>query len=371
MTNLYFEELMAEFGCKSIRETAFGAAEGFPYSAELLAAGEKPRMAVRFLLDAPAAPALPILKQNPIPYIQWKAEDNVLLGNIKVPSDFYAKVAIRMLLSAGTRALPQAGLAPPHTCPLCGQPHCDTYAYLNSEYRETHARCLADKLDLPDKDYTPPVVIRGNYVTGIIGALLGAILGAIPIWALALSRGRVYSAFYAFIPILSTLMFRLFRGKARRNYAGLAVFVPSVAMAFVLEQIWYWIVQADASPYPISLWQTMAQYIRYNSFGSAVYPMLFPLAFLIAGFFPAAVVLRQYAAHGQEKQRTVRGAPYVRDSAQPINPADTPETDTAADTSAAGAAKDSAKADGTAYNGATSAGPDATAPQQETTEVQP
>ncbi|MGD9560070.1 MAG: hypothetical protein AB7V55_05630, partial [Oscillospiraceae bacterium] len=326
LTPLYFEELMAGFGCHSIGRTAFGVAGALPYSAELVGKAEgKQQFVFRFVLDGAAKPALAFLKEREAPHLRWQSEadaagdGSVLVATFTPPSDFYAKAGIHGLLAQAQDAAAAGGLHTPEACPLCGQARCDRYACLDGAYRKTHAACLSARLRLPENDYTLPQKVKGNVFTGILGALLGAFIGALPNWAIALSRGQIHWALYVFIPILSAMVYRLLRGKASRAIAGVSVLLASLVAAFALEQVWYWLVLSHNLGHNIGFSVSIASYFSTHNITTVVREMLFCLIALLVGYFVSIVLLRRYAAGGTQPPRVVRGAGFVRESARPID----------------------------------------------------
>ncbi|NLW79404.1 MAG: hypothetical protein GXY32_08355 [Ruminococcaceae bacterium] len=342
MTVTYYEELMQAFGCTVIDRIALGAFEGLPYDIELEGKGEgKQNYLIRFGLEGDLRPARDALRKQHIPYLRWHidadaANDPVLVGVFRPPSDFYVKAGLRDILHAAKAAIDEADLHPPQNCPLCGLAGCDSYAFLNDSTRPTHAACLQSRLLLPEQDSVPVQKKKGYVPTGILGALLGAFVGALPNFAFVLNQGKIYWALYAFIPILSALVYRLCRGKASRLISGLSVLLASLLATFALEQVFYWLAYSTAKGYYVPIATSMASYFATTSFTQAVSDMLFCLIALLVGFFASTVILRRYANSGTRQDRIVRGSTFVRSSAFPIKPpaddAAASATDTTAET---------------------------------------
>lgn len=326
MTKNYFGELAGELGWTVEDNMAFGAQAGFPFSLEFEGDGGTV-FRLRFVVDGSTKPCVQFFKDDPTPQVDWYADDDegkgsgVLIGVASLPSDFYAKGTLHTLLDKGTWALRQAGLHPPETCPLCGLGGCDRLAFLDEGYRPTHAACLEHRLQLPEKDERTPRRVKGHYATGIIGAVLGGLIAALPNWAQALSKGSVSAVLYAFIPILAALMYRVFRGKARKTAAGLTVLFSSFFVAFVLELVWYWISMAELFGYDISVAESTRLFFQNEAFLTVLHGMAISLVFLVVGFFPAYILLRGYAAEGVVGGHLVRGSTFVRQSATPWPPA--------------------------------------------------
>ncbi len=322
MTVNYFEELMNDFGGHAHKGAVFGLAAGFPYTAKLTSDGEEQAIVVTFAAEGDVKAAAALLNGRNLSNLAFSVEPDpltggqILLARAALPTDFYAKAEVHSVFAAVPTALEEAGVAPYGTCAVCRQaPMPDAYAFVNGACRPVHRACLQTRLDLPEDDTVTPVKVRGNYVTGIVGALLGAFIAAAPNLSTAISEGRITSALYAFIPILSALLYRLFRGKANRNYAGLVVLVSSALAVFGLELFWFWLVQSATAGHYVGLAASAREYFAVYTFGGALREMLWPILFTVVGFFPAAILLRRYAATGATGGDSIRGARYVRESA--------------------------------------------------------
>lgn len=326
MTKIYFGEMMEEFGATALDGTAYGARAGYPYSAVLAKETGAPELTFRFVVEESAKAVWEGLKKDPGPHTRWFHEPDGLSGGgvlgavLRPPSDFYAKAEVHGLLARATAALGAGGLAPPERCPLCENAGGDVYALLGEGYRKAHKSCLDTRLSLPEEDTVRPIKVRGFYITGILGALAGAIIGAAPNFALALSEGRINAPLYAFIPLLAALVYRLCRGKASRTYSNIVVLAVSLGAAFLLELVWFWLVNATPLNYNLSFWYTSALYFETHTFLQTLREMLISLVCLFIGFIPAGFVLRGYARSGTTGGETVRGGKYTRQSVTPVRP---------------------------------------------------
>ncbi len=354
MTKAYFKEMMEEMGARCLDGTAFGVAgrpkpavarqtaaqqlseddgfgssrnvAGYPYSLELDTGARTPELTLRLVVSQSARPAWLALKEKNSRQVRWFHEPDEMSGGgvlgavLRLPDEFYAKAAVHGALADAAQALRAAGLALPEKCPLCQNGGCDVYAQLGDAFRPAHTACLQTRLALPEEDHVTPVRIRGNYFTGILGGLLGALVGALPSFALAMGQMRISAPLYAFIPILSALLYRLLRGKARRNFSAVVVLLASIGTALLLELIWYWLVQAVGTQFSVTFWQTSALYFENHTLALSLSEMWVCLVALAIGFIPAGVLLRGYAHSRTEGGETIRGAAYVRASAMPIRP---------------------------------------------------
>lgn len=319
-----FQKLMTGFDCLVLDDTAFGAQEGYPYSVQLAQSGETSDFFFRFVVDGDVRPVAKALKAERMPHIKWYAEKDAAVGGVlvawaKPPSDFYNKGDISNVLQAVVPALSGAGLSRHQKCPLCGNGNCDVYAWLDEGYRATHSSCLQSRLDLPPEDEVTPVTTRGNYFTGILGAFIGAFIGMLPNFAQAFSKLSISAPLYAFIPILSTLVYRLFRGKASRVFSSVVVLLASLAATFALELVWFWLSKAETSGYTVSFAETTALYFSAHTIFISLQEMWICLAFLAVGFVPSGIILRRNAKSGTIGGENIRGSKYVQESATPVN----------------------------------------------------
>lgn len=321
LTRSYFEEMMQKYGCIGKGSLVFGVTHGRPFTGQLYQP-QSLEMLFTFVADGSVKPALAALRRQKLPNLRWFAEQDpaggVLVALYTPQSDFYAKAGIHTLLSAATTALDDAGLGVPESCPFCSLGQCDSYAYLEEAYRPVHGACLQSRLDLPNEDTHLPATVRGRVLNGFAGAFLGALIAALPIFAYAMSSGRIYWALYAFIPLLSGLVYRLFRGKANSNLASLTVLASSLLMAFSLELVWNWLVLTNTYNLAIPFIDSVQEYFRSHTFFTSLREMLFCLLALTVGFVAITVFLRRYEAEGYEPAKVIRGGAYVRGSAMPI-----------------------------------------------------
>ncbi len=316
-------ELKAHVGAGMAFGVAMAGEAAYPYSLEMARKGDKSAFTFRLAVAAPVRAAAALLNKQKLPHLRWAAEDDgeaggVLVAWLSPPSDFYAKVSIRDTLAAATRALAAQGLKADETCPLCGLENCDTLAYLQNGYRKTHAACLQARLTLPDADVQPPKRVRGHVATGILGALLGALLGILPNWTYVINNHEFSIVFYAFVPLISALMYRLCRGRASQWLAGLSVLLCSLAASFALELFGYWLYQAVVLGNPLTLWQGVQGYFATRGFLEALGEMWLSLAVLLAGFIAAGFILRRYVVAGVVTPPPVRGKITVLASARPL-----------------------------------------------------
>ena len=325
---------MDSFHCKTVKNTAFGAVGNYPYSAELYNADNPAVITVRFILSGNLSGLVGWLHKNPIEYIKFYSAQTadgmaVLVGEVAPPTDFYIKSTLHSLLHLAKHKFAEFELTPPAECPLCHNTGCDAYAFLEEAYRPTHAACVKNRLQLPSKDETLPSMVTGRYSTGILGALLGAFIGILPLLAQVMAQGKLTTPLYAFVPILSALLFRLLRGKANRAFSAICVLLSSFVAVYIMEIFLYWVVLSSGAGHLIGFWESALLYFSSHSLQQTARDMFFTLLFTLVGFFPSTVILRRYAANGTVGGKTIRGAEFVNQSlhlfAEEKEPAPQPE----------------------------------------------
>ncbi len=334
MTISSFQETMQAQGCHTNKRMAFGVKGGFPYSVEMQYVDEpNAELVFRFFVNGSTHTAAAKLNKQKLANLHWFSDSASGGGTLEcvlsVSSEFYLRAGLYDVLHSAPATLTGLNLAPPQACPLCGLENCDTYADLEGGFRATHAECLSSRLSLPEQDSEPTKRVRGNVLTGILGALFGALVASAPIFAMAMNNGTIYWALYAFIPIASGFLYRTFRGKANINIAGLSVLFSSLLFAFILEMIWYWMVLSATFDVNIPFYSSIQTYFATHTLVLTLQEMMFCLAALLAGFLGISIMLRRYANSSLETVAPTRGAAYVRASAMPIEGATPPSSELA------------------------------------------
>ena len=322
MTKTYFEDLMQELGCHTRDGIALGQWEGLPFSAQLARHGPPAQLVLRFVAAEKTRPLAARLNREKMAHTRWFAEDAkaacALVAVYAPPSDFYTKSGLYLLLGRVANLHKTGALCLPQQCPICHLGQCDAHAFLDEGYRPVHAACVQGRLALPQQDETVPARAGGHVLTGVLGALLGAFVGALPIWSFALSQGTIHWVLYAFIPILSGLCFRLLRGRASLAVAGVSVLASSLLAAFLLEQVWFWLVLSSTYSRSVPFMLSLQQYFATHTLVLAVQQMFTCLLALLAGYGAVTIFLRRYVQDGMVPARIIRGGDFVRDTMKPM-----------------------------------------------------
>ncbi len=318
MTKRYFEELMEEFGFHVVDTVALGMFKEWPVRIQK----QEDELELRIVVPKQAKTCLKELKSKGLSYTDWFAQADlahehecyVLGAYIQTPSDFYLRSTLHTALTSLVKCLQEESYTPPKTCALCGEEHCEALAFVQEECRVVHRRCVKEKLNLPQKDAQAKPKVQGSYWGGILGALLGAAVAALPNWAQVLSDASVNRILYLFLPFMATLLYRLFRGKAKLLVAGVTVLAASFVVAFGLELVWFWVMATSQAGYNISLANTTALYFEIYTLRLSFQDMAPSLLFLLVGFFPSTILLRRYVASKTMICSVTRGKEFVENS---------------------------------------------------------
>ena len=121
---------------------------------------------------------------------------------------------IREFLNWFLPLLQQYGASPANICTECGMEIMDgCWGIVNGTAYHFHNACAERiKQDIAADNVQRAEADRGNYLTGLLGALCGSLLGAI-VWALVLSMGYIASIVGLLIGWLAEKGYDLFHGK--------------------------------------------------------------------------------------------------------------------------------------------------------------
>lgn len=160
-----------------------------------------------------------------------KAKDGVnvyiQVGNQHPEDDYRAQTGEVLSI------LRRVGVRPASACAMCKQGGCDALIGGGAYYVPVHRRCVDQKENQAVVEAEKNEA-DGNYITGVIGALLGAFVGVIPSLITTLFMERIYSLLFALIPLCIYGGYKLFKGKMNKFVIVLSV-VLSVLSVFLLE----------------------------------------------------------------------------------------------------------------------------------------
>ena len=144
------------------------------------------------------------------------------------------------VMNALVQGLREAGATPPVVCPLCKGAGCDSMALISDNFVPTHRACV-EQMVQGTRRQAEQQTASGNYVTGLIGALLGGLVGTLPNILAALLLHRVIAILYALIPIFAYYGYKLLKGKMNKG-AFVCTLLSSAVNLFVMQYLYVYVI---------------------------------------------------------------------------------------------------------------------------------
>lgn len=240
MDRTEFLSEMEKRGCFNAGNLFCGTYQGRPFSVRFIRgqAGKKTEFGITLHFDKRVDTAFTVgLKKVVKPYmkIRFLSATDIVTANVIINGKQNFSEMFDFLLQAIDEQAKMLNYIEPTVCPVCKQGGCDTYAYYKSTYVPTHAACLqqdaANKVAKAQHNE-----LNGNYLTGIIGALIGGLIGMLPN-VLSIVYGEViYSLLCALVPLCAYYGYKLFKGKMNRAAMAVTICV-SVVIAPVMDYV--------------------------------------------------------------------------------------------------------------------------------------
>lgn len=130
-------------------------------------------------------------------------------------------------------ALRQKGVLPDSACGICGRGGCDTLMLWEGHYSPIHNHCV-NAMEQQARYETEKNDTQGNYIAGIIGAILGAFVGVIPSLLTIIFMNSIWSVLFALIPLCICFGYKLFKGKANK-FMIVVTIILSILSVFLIE----------------------------------------------------------------------------------------------------------------------------------------
>lgn len=244
MTTEEFVRYAQEQGWHCVSNGAFGVYRGYPFDA-IFQAGGAGCVTVRFKVEGKLNGAFLRGLRKALPKGCTLVPTNTAgVVVIRCPGkDASVTALLAQVMDLAVGRFQEGQLTVPDTCPICKQGHCNGLAFLRGGYVPTHLACVEGQtqatLDKAERE-----TVSGNYVTGLIGALLGGVVGTIPNVLAAVWAERVVALLYALIPICAYYGYKLLRGKMNRG-AFVCTLVASVVNLFVMQYIQVYVLIAQ------------------------------------------------------------------------------------------------------------------------------
>lgn len=147
-----------------------------------------------------------------------------------------------------TAAFRQKGIRPAKTCPFCKQGDCDVLVAHGVTgqgmigYVPAHRHCV-DNMAAQTVDKAQKNEENGNYITGVIGAILGAIVGTLPSLFTILAMEKIYAVLFALIPLCIYGGYKLLKGKMNKFVIALTVILSILSIILLnMEELLYYLV---------------------------------------------------------------------------------------------------------------------------------
>ncbi len=237
-----FQELMARFGLRAGGDLALGAWKGWPVKVKREQVYGICNIQAEFALSGRVdkehakAIAQEVKAYKNCSAILGLSAVVVVPDKPKLGSFTERFTAVMDLVVQG---LAEAGVKPPVVCPLCKGGGCDSMALLNDSYVPTHRTCVTSSvqgtLEKAEQENT------GNYLTGLIGALLGGLVGTLPNILAAVFLERVIAVLYALIPIFAYYGYKLFKGKMNKG-AFVCALLSSAVNLFIMQYLYVYVI---------------------------------------------------------------------------------------------------------------------------------
>ena len=268
---------------------AFGEFQAYPVTLRPNARGNAPESEVKsitayFKIDGkiPSASFKELRKSiKPLGFLTYQgADQTTVLFTCSGDVDLWNKLGTA--LNQITMAFRANGIGVPQTCAICRQPGCDALAYV-AGYAPVHAYCV-EQNSYQTFASTENNRLNGNYVLGILGAIVGAMVGAIPTLLLMVFANRLSAWLYALIPLGAYYGYKLCKGKMTKGVIIPAVVVVSLLMVLVVELAATFILVGREYGW-MGFGEFISLYFRAMGIGDILKDIAMPLVFTVLGIF--------------------------------------------------------------------------------------
>lgn len=177
------------------------------------------------------------------------------------------------------------GIFPETHCYICGGEMCDAARQHGIGYAAVHESCIRGAVENVQIQAARRTE-NGNYITGLVGALLGMLLGLLPNVLVAVFTDRIFALGFALIPIAIYYLYQKFGGKMDKFALILSVVLTlcSVYLFTIFTAAGY-----AAHDYGVSLFYAIARMSAYvfspEGFGEATVSSLMYFLFAALGLW--------------------------------------------------------------------------------------
>lgn len=168
----------------------------------------------------------------------------------------------------------------PERCGMCNKKECDSFAMVGAKFTSVHRECVTNKSMKVAEDARQNKR-GGNYLLGIVGAIIGALVGCIPTILTVVLMKMEYGILYFLIPLASYQGYKIFKGKMG-GVARVVVIAASV-LAFIFMQPIIYHILWTMDGYNKSIWYDIIYYFAYIPLPTFFEESWFGILFLIIG----------------------------------------------------------------------------------------
>ena len=188
--------------------------------------------------------------------------------------------------------LRENGLAPAHSCAICGSGAAESLCMVTS-FQPVHAACMRGQVE-QIREEAEQNRENGSYLGGVIGALLGTLVGLIPSVLTVLLIEGVSAWLFALVPLCAMWGYRKLGGK-RNNAAIVIVILLSLLGVFLLEyiQLVAYLIGQYHAPLGLTLNVALQNFMDPEMFPLVLKDCAIPLLFMVLGIALGWRYLRQ------------------------------------------------------------------------------
>lgn len=314
-----FQQFAAGRGWKVVEQTALGTSKGYPFSARFQSQGGG-SISIAFRIDA--SMTLKALKtmRKALPkgfgLALGALEETGITLSCLVKRAEDLSLALPQAMDVVTAGLRELGSVPPQTCPICRKPGCDATAMVRGHVA-VHAACM-ERFGQQAMTNAQEG-LKGNYFTGLIGALLGGLVGAVPA-VLCLNFMDYYvGLLYALIPLGASYGYKLFKGK-RNQMSFVCTLLSSVLNLATVEFLTIYIQLGMVRESLPTLGFAMRTFLSYVESGDIFASGVMNLVWLAVGIYLAWRTISHTATHEAQSAR------FVMDTLTPMDETATADT---------------------------------------------
>jgi len=222
-----------------------GVLGGYPYNITLKSGKKADAAAVRFALSrAPSGKDRKALKAlipvgTRIAYIQ----NQILFTVSAAPEEIFRSTAAVITTAVDCFKNAAKPLVPVEKCFVCNKPGCDSAALsgdgVGALYQPAHAACVMEKSTKAAYKANKNEQ-SGNYLLGLIGALVGGLVGMIPNILLIVFLKVEVAYGYLLIPLAAFFGYKLLGGRMG-NVTRISVILSSLIAFIVMQPMQYYV----------------------------------------------------------------------------------------------------------------------------------